>query len=985
MKSNALGASTTSRLALIVAGAAASMWAAPALAQAASPNTNENGAGAATTAQTSPADATPPSTIVVTGFRESVASALNAKRAASGEVDVIKAQDIAEFPDNNLAESIQRVPGVTITRVAGEGRSISVRGLGPGFTRVRINGMEAQATTGGSAQGGGVNLGRGFDFNIFASELFNSITVRKTQEAEVDEGSLGATVDLATAHPFDYHKTTATVSAEGQYNDLRGRIDPRLVGLFSTTFGGSNFGLLVSGAYSRSHKYEDDQGGAGGWDLVGTNGGFCSPVGVTPVNPGVSASTGTTATQCATGVDRLPATADNIAAYNTASGADGSDVHIPHLPRYGRISHDQKRLGLTGSLQWQPSDHTLVTLDALYSDFKEKRREMYLNGISFARSLSSNGLPQTSVLDAAVNDKGDLTYGVFDNVDVRSDDRLVKEETKFQQYTLSFRQDITDNWKIDGLVGIAKSDYRNPFDVTVSMDAVNSDNYSFDYRNNSRVPVITYGFDVTDPEQYTFDSGSSIIRARKFFVKNQYKTAQLNSTIDVADGFRLRFGGEYKRFNFDSSRYERNVSETTVPTLPNGTTLSDLTDVITGFGKGMGLTGDTPTSWATPDPQAFVDLFDIYSGTGLFELGSVDNASARGSDRGVVEKTKALYGQVDFETHVLPFPIRGNAGVRYIDTGQSASGYQLVGGEPVLVTTHRNYHRWLPSLNVTAELKPNLLLRFGASRVLARPDLSSLSPGGSILAQGTKSISFGNPNLMPIEANTLDVSAEWYFARNSILAVAFFHKNIETFIQTLSRDIPFSETGLPDSLLAGTPTVPSDIFTVRQPVNTPGGPLNGVEVNLQSNIPLHFLPAALDHFGFLANYTHVSSKINYLLNATGASSVYADLAGLSPDAANATLYFDNGRLSVRGSVAYRSGYLTGVPGGNTGNDVNGTHSVTTVDASLSYNVNAHLKLKVEGLNLTDTFIDQYQDSIRDSSLDYEHTGREINFGFQYKF
>ena len=140
-----------------------------------------------------------------------------------------------------------------------------------------------------------------------------------------------------------------------------------------------------------------------------------------------------------------------------------------------------------------------------------------------------------------------------------------------------------------------------------------------------------------------------------------------------------------------------------------------------------------------------------------------------------------------------------------------------------------------------------------------------------------------------------------------------------------------------------------------------------------------------DHFGVLANYTHVTSKINYLLDSSGLNSVNADLTGLSKNAANATLYYDNGKLSVRGSVAYRSGFLDGVPGGNTGNDVSGTHSITTVDASLTYKVNTHLSLKLEGLNLTDTFIDQYQDSIRNSSLDYEHTGREINFGFQYKF
>ena len=966
-----------SRYGLLAASVAAIALAAPAWAQSTAP------APGGTAAAPASVDAATAQEIIVTGFRESVASALSAKRNAIGAVDVIKAQDIAEFPDNNLAESIQRIPGVTITRAAGEGRSISVRGLGPGFTRVRINGMEAQATSGGSAQAGGINLGRGFDFNVFASELFNSITVRKTQSADVDEGSLGATVDLATAHPFDYGKTTATVSAEGQYNDLRGRIDPRLVGLFSTTFGGSNFGLLISGAYSQSHKYEDDQGGSGGWDTVTANGGFCSPVGVMPVNPGLSSKYGTTATQCATGVDRLPGTADNIAAYQTAQG--GGTTQIPHLPRYGRIAHDQQRLGLTGSLQWQPSSHTLVTFDALYSKLKETRREMYLNGISFARSLSSNGLPQTSVLDAQVNEAGDLVYGVFDNVDVRSDDRLVKDQTVFQQYTLNFKQDLGDTLHVNGLAGYSSSRYSDPVDVTVSMDAVNSDNYSFDYRGNSRLPLITYGFDPSDPNAYTFTSGNSIVRARRYYVDNKYKTGQLNATWDITPDFHFNFGGAYKQFDFEAQRYQRNNSETLVPDLGNGTSLGDLSDMVSGFGKGMNLPAGSTTSWVTPNPQAFIDTYGILSDQGTWKMDSINNASARGGNQSVTEKTKSLYGQFTFDTDVLPFHVRGDVGVRYVDTKQIARGYQLQGGAPELVAVSNDYHKWLPAVNLTGELQRNLLLRFGAAKVLARPELTSLSPGGTILAQGTKSISLGNPQLKPIEATTLDLSLEWYFAPHSILSVAYFHKNISTFVQTLSRDIPYSETGLPNSLLDGYPTVPSDIFTVRQPVNTPGGPLDGVEVNFQSDLPLGFLPDAFNHFGILANYTYVTSKINYCTNASCTTSVNALLTGLSKNAANATLYYDNGKLSVRGSVAWRSGYLTGVPGGNTGNDVNGTHASTVVDAQMTYTINEHLKLKLEGLNLTDTFIDQYQDSIRDSSLDYEHTGRQINFGFQYKF
>jgi iron complex outermembrane receptor protein len=175
-------------------------------------------------AQTTPsASSSPDNTVeevVVTGFRESLRSALNIKRQSSGVVDVIKAEDIADFPDANLAESIQRVPGVSITRVAGEGRTITVRGLPPAFTRVRINGMEAQSTSGATTSDRGANLGRGFDFNTFASELFSGITVRKTAQAEVIEGSLGATVDLETAKPLDRKGFTLVLGGSAGYNDL---------------------------------------------------------------------------------------------------------------------------------------------------------------------------------------------------------------------------------------------------------------------------------------------------------------------------------------------------------------------------------------------------------------------------------------------------------------------------------------------------------------------------------------------------------------------------------------------------------------------------------------------------------------------------------------------------------------------------------------------------------------------------------------------
>jgi iron complex outermembrane receptor protein len=195
--------------------------------------------------------------VVVTGYRQSLSVALDEKRAATGAIDAIRAEDIADFPDLNLAESIQRVPGVSIARDGGEGRQISVRGLGPQFTRVRINGMEAMSANGGTDAAGGTNRDRSFDFNTFASELFNEVTIRKSSAAEVEEGSLGATVDLRAAHPFDYEGLTVVTSVQGSYNDINEDLDPRGALLISNTFGDGKFGALLSAAYTKRRLLDE--------------------------------------------------------------------------------------------------------------------------------------------------------------------------------------------------------------------------------------------------------------------------------------------------------------------------------------------------------------------------------------------------------------------------------------------------------------------------------------------------------------------------------------------------------------------------------------------------------------------------------------------------------------------------------------------------------------------------------------------------------
>jgi len=198
--------------------------------------------------------------IVVQGLRRSIQASLNDKRSAAVMIDEINAQDIADFPDSNLAESLQRLPGVSIERDNGEGRTITVRGLSGDFNRTRINGMEALSTAGSNDSGTSPNRSRAFDYNTFASELFSSLRVQKTPSAETDEGSLGATIDLITGKPFDFKGNKFGLSTQASYNENSKKANPRIAGLASFRFGADKrMGLLFSGAYNREvniiHSY----------------------------------------------------------------------------------------------------------------------------------------------------------------------------------------------------------------------------------------------------------------------------------------------------------------------------------------------------------------------------------------------------------------------------------------------------------------------------------------------------------------------------------------------------------------------------------------------------------------------------------------------------------------------------------------------------------------------------------------------------------
>jgi TonB-dependent receptor len=875
--------------------------------------------------------------VQVTGFRGSLERALDIKRQEVGVVDAIVAEDIADFPDLNLAESLQRIPGVSITRDAGEGRNISVRGLDGQFTRVRINGLEALTTTGGTDSSGGANRGRGFDFNVFASELFNSLTVRKTAAAEVEEGSLGATVDLRTARPFDYEGFTFVAGGQYGYNDLSEDYDPRASFLLSNVFADGKFGALISAAYSDRRLVEEGHSTVR-WDNGPSSGGF--------------------------------------AASSPFSAARAATTFHPRIPRYGILEHDQQRLGVTGSLQFQPSADTSINVDALYADFDAERTESFLEGISFSRT--GQGKPATVVRDGLIDARGNLIYGVFDNVDVRSESRFDELSTEFTQFTLDGEHRFSDTFRMSARIGRAKSEHDNPVQTTITIDRLNVAGYTYDYRGDDRLPIINNGFDVTNPALWTFANGVSEIRLRPQAVDNTVDSAELEFVWDVGERWSLKGGLIDKDYTFDSREWRRS-SETAVPALPAGVSVADLSRLIGLYGTSVGAGNNN--IWLIPDIDAFDEIFDIYSNSGTFAV-SQNVASARGNNRDVEENDFGFYLQTDFRFDLGSVPVTGNLGVRRVRTEQSSTGFALSGSTPVLTTVDRDYTDTLPSLNLAFDLRDDLVLRFGAAKVMARPGLGNLTPGVTVsVSGGNRTVTGGNPLLNPFRAKTYDLGLEWYFADESLLAAGFFYKDIDTFVQTSRETRPFSTSGLPVSLLDGTGASPEDDFQFNIPLNTPGGALRGIELTYQQ--PFTFLPSFWSDFGILLNYTYVESEIQYL-TAAGANSLRTDLTGLSKHAYNATLYYEGERFSARVSTAYRDDYLTTVPGRNN-NDVEGTKGTTTVDVSASYKWNDHWEFTFEGLNLTDEYNDQWVDSNGDRPSVYHHTGRQYLVGARYKF
>lgn len=902
--------------------------------------------------------------IVVTGFRASLEAALNLKRESVAAVDAIVAEDIAKFPDQNLAESLQRIPGISITRDGGEGRSITVRGLSSQFTRVRVNGMETIAT---STDGAAANRDRAFDFNVFASELFSSLVVRKTAEASLDEGSLGAVVDLNTGNPLGGRAGfNGALSVVGSYNDLSKDLGPRVAGLLSWRNDAGTFGASVSAAYSKTSTLE-----------LGNN----------TVRWAQARFDNVGGTNCFT-------TANSGGTYVPSTGCDrAATAFHPRIPRYGEVAHDRERLGVTGSVQFSPTDATKLSIDALYSKYDASREEQWGEVLLRSNERSIN------VLNPVYDANNNMISATLNDAWVRTEHYLRESSTEFYQVGGTWDQDLSDSFRFTALAGVSKSTADIPVETTVIFDDRDAQGYSYDYTDMAR-PKLTFGTSVTDPANFQLAE----IRDRPSNVTNRFKTAQLRTEWDVNDSITLKAGAVWRRFNFDTEAFTRDTavcgnggtslvtstsgtiacspSSLFGPTAVYGFAVTPALSQLFNLGKAGQPAGNT-NSWLVPNLDATTAF------TGLYNRPLVNDA---GNIRGVQETTKGAYLQADAKGDLFGLEYALNAGIRYAKTNQSS--YGLVSG--VNATVSRSYEDWLPSANLALYPTESTIVRLAVADVMTRPTLGSLTPGGS--ADGFNyRVTSGNPFLEPYRATNYDLSLEWYFAPQAVLSVAVFKKDVGTFTQSASiTGATFAQTGLPASVLS--PASPAALnpaqqleprWTLSTTVNGSGAKLKGIE--LAAQIPFSaFTDGLLSHFGILANATFIDSNATFNLQGPAVAPggtlqnvvVNNTLSNVTKKAFNGTLYYDDGKFSARGMLSYRGRYHEGASG--TGNLLEGYGATTNLDASIRYKFTEWMEVSIEGNNLLDTYRYRFTDFDADRNYENNHFGRTLLFGARFK-
>jgi iron complex outermembrane recepter protein len=875
--------------------------------------------------------------IVVTGFRESLVRAATIKRNETSISDVIAAEDIGKYPDVNIAESLQRVTGVQITRSRGTGSTISVRGLSPSFVNTQLNGR--QIVSGG---------GRTFNFLSLSPDFVGSVVVQKSPTASNIEGGLSATVDVRTARPLDVGKTTAAGRVEGVYSDLREQTSPRVSAIGNYVNSTDTFGVSLGGGYERlkNRSYYQQSYGA-----------------ETGAEPGKS-------------VD-----------YNR--DGDRNDAYaFDHAQSYFATTGVRERYSSVVNVQWRPSDAVEVYGDALWTRFDDSADQwdaaIRFTNIAPASAGQNYGVVSSSI-DTSFADQllggaqGFLTALDADGVDYRADRQPFDRRNTITSGALGVKLD-NGRWHTN-VEGAFSRGVISAFDAQASAFSRASVGITRpDGLGGQSQLTFDRGYDPLDPNGFAFLT----VSRRRNESEDRIASGKLDVAFDVGEGFikQLKAGTNYSDRQLFSTYAPSNVDAATAARLGNFTFQPGVEGgsiSAAPFLTQVSSNADIPHWHGTYLTFDYDKFYNALGGEAAVTQ-AVPYQEQLGSRLDITERTIAAYTQVDFSDSQDRFS--GNVGVRYVRTRLTSEGFgaNLDGltfsGDGVTtvvppageLTQRSHYDYVLPSLNLKFNLTDQLAARFAAARVLARPDFNQLGVGISVNAN-VLNITSANPNLKPYLSDQLDLSFEYYLPQSGLLSLAFFYKDVDNFIvngQVLDTRLVTRGDG---STVALT-------FRRNTPINLETVKIKGVEFGYQVPLDLitHFDNSGLGLFG---NATYIDAP-EVPAEQNG---LPFPLPGVSKYSYNAGVYFEKWGLGARTYYNWRDKYETGQS--NYFGDREFQLAYGQLDGSISYDVTSFATLSFNFENI----LDRAQKQVNNFGLarGWLENGRQFTLGLRARF
>jgi len=909
-----------------------------------------SGTAYAQTQDQAPPPNAPEEEIIVTGIRGSLQRNLDVKRDAAGVVDAISSEDIGKFPDSNVAASLQRLPGVSIQRsgARGEPTGITVRGFGGDFNTTLFDGRRISTATGN----------RAVDFSTVGSDFIGGLSVYKTPDVSLSSSSIGATVNVQFAKPFDRPGFRLAASASGSLQDKNGKPVPAGGILVSDTFADDTIGILADAMYTR-HDTQSNRVYVAGW--IAQNFAPC----------------------------QIKGSADAACAAPNALATANKTIVGWFPQQYGAYQNNVKdeRIDARLALQWKPTDDLLVTLDDNFS------RQTITNA-NYGFGVWFN---QANLRNVDLDKNGaiiDFTQPGVSQTDLNSLNGSDINQTN--QAGLNIKWTATDNLTIEADGSYAKS-WLNPGN---SGGTANGDvGYGYELMNpnfglkvsgdsNSFIPELhNYGVGGDAAKWAPTDTMGSHVSGRSRNVNTDVVKQGRLSAQWKQDDFSIKFGGDYiddryvlTPYGFGTSNFSQayagygpfGQSKVAGVKMPANlfTGSVGLNDFIPGYAGNLPSNVLVYNAWdylhyleSLGNPQATNIPGFSYSGVPTFQ-GKFNLSVNPAALRDIREKTWGLFLKANFDTQIAGMPFRFNAGVREEHTNLSSSGFSRLPismrvntgdptlmtvtlADPVAVTTKNDYGFLLPSLDLKLELTNKLHLRFDASRTITRPALSVLNPVLTVPTgprTGALSATGGNPLLKPYLSDNFDLAAEWYYKSNSYFAVNFFIKNVSNFVVggTTRETIP-TPSGPP---VVDPTTGQAAVFTVTKQVNGPEATVRGVEIALQ-----HVFGDS--GFGLTANATLVNTNKPYdTANRTTTGFAVTGLA----NSGNFVGFFDKYGFEARVAVNYRGEYLLqfGQPqasGTLFGSEPIFVNQSTQIDFSTSYDITKQFTVFAEALNL----------------------------------